>query len=102
MSAADKIEKAKQTTWIRDGFTDEEVENIVNEARNYVKELRSQWPLNTGNYIISNNIRPCCVCGRPTNFVEVNYESFVCSKECEVELDKEYQDWLAKTPEIRF
>lgn len=94
--------KAKPTTWIRDGFTDQEVENIVTEARDCVKELKSQWPLNTGNYILSNNTRPCCVCGRLTNYVEINYESFVCSQECEAVLDKEYQDWLAKTPEINF
>ena len=102
MSFSDKIANAKQTTWIRDGFTDEEVENIVNEARDHVKELRSQWPLNTGNYILSNNTKPCCVCGKQTNYVEINYESFVCSPECEAVLDKEYWDWLAKKPEIKF
>jgi predicted nucleic acid-binding Zn ribbon protein len=53
-----------------------------------------------GNYIIAKQKGKCCVCGKPTRIVEMNYEDFVCSPECEVVLDKEYQDRLAKMPEI--
>ena len=24
----------------------------------------------------------CCVCGRPTEYVEINYEGYFCSDEC--------------------
>lgn len=31
----------------------------------------------------------CCVCGRPTEFVEINYEDYFCSEECVAWMDRE-------------
>lgn len=35
------------------------------------------------DYIISDNYKPCCVCGKLTNRIEINYEAYICSPECE-------------------
>lgn len=115
MSATDKIAKAKPTTWVRDGFSDEEVKNIVSEEKRKLETFKEclkfiedhkyegEWPVpHSGNYIVVENPGMCCVCGKPTHAVEINYEEFVCSNECEAVLDKEYLDWLAKKPDIKF
>lgn len=35
------------------------------------------------DYISSDTYKPCCVCGKFTNRIEINYEAYVCSMECE-------------------
>ena len=46
MGIKEKLAHAKKTDWIREGFTDEEVREIVasakNEARNFRKELEAE------------------------------------------------------------
>lgn len=39
-------------------------------------------------YFISKEYKPCCVCGKPTNRVEYNYETYICSRDCEDILNK--------------
>lgn len=31
--------------------------------------------------------QPCCICGEPTEYCEINYEAFFCSEECLSEMD---------------
>lgn len=31
--------------------------------------------------------KPCCICKRMTPFIEINYEAYLCSEECEHEMD---------------
>ena len=33
--------------------------------------------------ILSDTYKPCCVCGKLTNRIEINYEAYICSIECE-------------------
>ena len=35
--------------------------------------------------------QPCCVCGEPTEFVEINYEASFCSPECMKEFEKDME-----------
>ena len=46
MGIKEKLAHAKKTDWIREGFTDEEVREIVesakNEAKNFRKELEAK------------------------------------------------------------
>ena len=42
------------------------------------------------NFIKAKEEHPCAVCRKPTNRVEINYECFCCSDECERWLDEEY------------
>lgn len=39
------------------------------------------------NIIRSRSEQPCCVCGRLTEYVEINYEAFFCSEECLAVMD---------------
>lgn len=36
--------------------------------------------------LISNEIG-LCVCGKPTRYIDINYEGYVCSEECMYKLD---------------
>lgn len=36
-----------------------------------------------GNYIVSKNKRPCCICGKLTNRFERDCNDYICSLECE-------------------
>ena len=40
MGLEEKIKNAKQTHWLTDGFTDEEIEQIIEDARQEIKEFR--------------------------------------------------------------
>lgn len=33
-------------------------------------------------YIKSNTEQPCCVCGKKTNLIEINYQDYFCGDEC--------------------
>lgn len=33
--------------------------------------------------------KPCCICYSRTTFVEMNYEVYLCSEECERKLDED-------------
>lgn len=51
-------------------------------------------------YITSKEKKPCCVCGKLTDQIEFCYEAYVCSKECEDVLNKQYMEYLQKTADI--
>ena len=38
--------------------------------------------------IRGGDMKPCIVCGRPTEFIEINYEGRLCSEECVAEMDR--------------
>ena len=44
---------------------------------------------NLGNYIFSDKYEPCCVCGKPTRRIEINYEAYICSLKCENILEEQ-------------
>ena len=33
-----------------------------------------------------------CVCGKPTRYIDINYEGYVCSEECMYKLDTQTLD----------
>lgn len=39
--------------------------------------------------VISDKEYKCCVCGRATKYIEINYEAPFCSDECIYEMDKQ-------------
>lgn len=39
--------------------------------------------------IVSDNVHKCCICGKPTQFIEINYQAPFCSDECIAEMDKQ-------------
>jgi len=41
-----------------------------------------------GNILRARRICKCCVCGKDTPFVEMNYEAFFCSTDCLYEFEK--------------
>ena len=49
------------------------------------------------NFIISKNKAPCWICKKLTNRIEINYEAFICSDECEKIADQEYIEPCLKT-----
>jgi len=51
---------------------------------------------NKENFIISKDYKPCWICGKLTNKIEINYEAYICSHECEKIADKQYLDTLKK------
>ena len=52
--------------------------------------------LSKENYIISKEYKPCWICGKATNKIEINYEAHICSSECEKIADKRYLDALKR------
>lgn len=38
--------------------------------------------------IRGRDMKPCIICGYPTEFIEINYEARFCSEECVAEMDK--------------
>ena len=51
---------------------------------------------NDENYIMSKEYKPCWICGKLTNRIEINYEAPICSYECEKIADKGYWEALKK------
>lgn len=39
--------------------------------------------------IISENEHNCCICGKPTKYIEINYQAPFCSDECIREMDRQ-------------
>ena len=39
--------------------------------------------------IVSNNEHDCCICGKPTRYIEINYQAPFCSDECIAKMDKQ-------------
>ena len=42
--------------------------------------------------LYSDDHGPCFVCGCDTHYIEINYQAWLCSEECERMLDEEYRD----------
>lgn len=60
------------------------IEGTLNE----LIEAEIQYRFN-GAYIVSQDYRPCTMCGKETNIVEVCSEGRFCSKQCEEKFYKE-------------
>lgn len=51
-----------------------------------------------GEFIFDNRRRyRCCVCGKPTGFVEINFEAPICCAECAKKITIDYIEQLRKT-----
>lgn len=37
---------------------------------------------------------PCIVCGRKTSFIDIDFETYVCSEGCRREYTTEYMRWI--------
>jgi hypothetical protein len=44
------------------------------------------------NYIISEEEKPCYICGKKTNRIEYCYETYICSQECEDKMNKKLME----------
>ena len=44
-------------------------------------------------------IAKCCICHQPTDFIEINYEAYICSDECLNKMDDLYFDALKSRKE---
>ena len=44
------------------------------------EELEKETPV---GYILTDQAKPCCVCGKMTNRLEYSYENYICSEKCE-------------------
>lgn len=45
-------------------------------------------PVECDGIIRASREMACCVCGAPTEFIEINYEDSFCSEECVAEMDR--------------
>lgn len=45
---------------------------------------------NNEGFVLSEDEKPCCVCGKPTKQIEIHFECRVCSDECCIQLCNEY------------
>ena len=41
--------------------------------------------------------RPCCVCGRPTRYIDIDFEVHVCSDKCRQKYTDEYMQMIRKS-----
>lgn len=44
------------------------------------EELEKETPV---GYILTDQAKPCCVCGHMTNRLQYSYENYICSEKCE-------------------
>lgn len=51
------------------------------------------------NVILGREKAPCAVCGKETEFVEINYECHICSTECLNKMDEDYFKALEESEE---
>ena len=54
---------------------------------------------NHNEFYWSEKADNCCVCGKLTHFIDVDFEAFVCSEECDETLMKEF--WEANKTIIK-
>ena len=40
--------------------------------------------------IRGHHSKPCCMCGKMTEYIDINAEGYICSEECRREFYKEY------------
>lgn len=55
--------------------------------------------LGDDTYLRCPESHPCCVCGEPTHFCEINYEGYFCSEECETAFSEKLARFCAEKPE---
>ena len=67
--------------------------------RNHIQKPDRQGDMRVrnGEVLVCKEIKPCIMCGEPTNFVEICSEGRFCSDEC---MDKFYER-LAENEEAR-
>ena len=53
-----------------------------------LEKYRSWAQKEFGEVIVSDVDHACCVCGKPTRFIEICYEAPFCSRKCIREMDK--------------
>lgn len=41
-------------------------------------------------FILGKQEKPCIICGKPTNQIEIDFECRICSDECSMELLNQY------------
>ena len=39
--------------------------------------------------------QPCCICGKLTEYIDICYEAYFCSTECQNKMDDDFYDSLA-------
>ena len=49
---------------------------------NLTPETRLKISILRGNVIDCDTDEPCCVCGKPAKYIEINFEAGFCSAEC--------------------
>lgn len=74
-----------------------EIEQMIKDTDNdklkvWLFDLLSYKAKYDDSYIISNEHKPCIMCGKPTNIIEVCSEGYFCSLKCE----HEFYDSLPK------
>lgn len=64
----------------------------------FEKKYQNMKPIEEehGNIMRGKEAQPCCVCGRMTPYIEINYEGYFCSEECVKKMDNELYDGLTK------
>lgn len=55
---------------------------------------------NRENYITSYIKKPCHICGKLTDQIEICFEVYLCSKECEEVMNKKYIEYLNKVGDL--
>ena len=56
---------------------------------------------NNYNFIISKTKKPCWICEKLTNQIEINYEAYICSSKCEKIADEAYIKYLQNMINIK-
>lgn len=60
-----------------------EIDGYILEIPRWLNELLIYKSRYDEGYIISEEYKPCVMCGKPINIIEVCSEGHFCSKECE-------------------
>jgi hypothetical protein len=77
------------------------INNLINARQlTYRETLPSGSVLiedKTGFYILTNDIQPCLICGKPSNRIDVYSEGRFCGEKCE----KKFYENLKKVEETK-
>ena len=61
----------------------------ISYISNGMKRERINYVSRRGEAIVAKDVQPCCVCGEPTNRVDIFYEGRFCSDMCIAEYEKD-------------
>ena len=64
----------------------------------YKKMLEGNHKFRLAHYLKGQTLSPCFICGEKTHWIEINFEGYCCSEECDDKAWNEYFEAVKNAP----